>query len=902
MGVTEALLEPVRGEARHLDAPALRAVPRAAWSDVVVHTGPRSARLAEQQHAAAFTVGRHIVFNQGRYDPASARGRALLAHELTHVQQQRRGGGDLDAGFRMPVSALPRHGGASEAHASAAGHAAAHGGGGGGWSGATAVGVARQDEAAEKEDWATFLKRRARSTVKSAVGAVEAVPTYAAGAVDSVTWIPYAAMDAGDKAVDAAGGYLGVSEEARGFVKNAVPGALAMRAARDYAKAEGLADPNSGVPSLTLAVGRGGDAVEGYVDDAFGLPKEEGFFTDRELSLLATTITIDVALSFVAVEEIVLALKVVGGAGVGKAIYDAVMANPQGFYRSRDFWVAIAQALLYLVGIGAQRLRAKIVMLVSTILSSGVALVSAAMKLAEDFARPDSPERDQALKADVKALLQVVVSAIRQFMTNNRAPAAKPGGAGGGKPSATPPAVDAKPAAPAKPSAPAATTDPKPNVQKSASAPAVTKAVPLAPVKKKGIPPSAKSLPDKPGSPETPPPVAPAAKKPVPAAQKAPLREKAPLPEQPKGALPEKPKKGALPGKAPLPEKPKKGALPGKAPLPEKPKKGALPEKPKKGALPEKPKKGALPEKPKKGALPEKPKDAPTVAVDEARATGLGTTKSGSKDPGPKKPAAEKAAAKEPTAKKPAAKKPAAKDPAAKKPAAKDPAAKKPAAKKAPAAKSRAAKSSAAANAPVAKGTVAQKGAPTATTAATTDPGKKPTTRTKRSGAPKDAHARTSGEGLIDPIMPPRVLRGGETTWELTGRLARPSTKGRSGLEKSVPQEKGMHRAHAWTWRFGEEAAAGIMNAPEIVNLSLQKRLENTIVNFAADSLDKGNTPRMKFVGVSKPHQPHVFDHAVYTVWEDLPGGGRKGFTVTVDADGTVSGARVFEVEGSGSK
>ncbi|GAB3034199.1 eCIS core domain-containing protein [Natronobiforma cellulositropha] len=38
--------------------------------------------------ARAFTTGNHVVFNRGEYDPESAEGKYLLAHELAHVRQQ----------------------------------------------------------------------------------------------------------------------------------------------------------------------------------------------------------------------------------------------------------------------------------------------------------------------------------------------------------------------------------------------------------------------------------------------------------------------------------------------------------------------------------------------------------------------------------------------------------------------------------------------------------------------------------------------------------------------------------------------------------------------------------------------------------------------------------------------
>lgn len=55
---------------------------------VRVHDSPQANRLASALRAAAFTVGRDIVFGAGQYAPATSRGRRLLAHELQHVAQQ----------------------------------------------------------------------------------------------------------------------------------------------------------------------------------------------------------------------------------------------------------------------------------------------------------------------------------------------------------------------------------------------------------------------------------------------------------------------------------------------------------------------------------------------------------------------------------------------------------------------------------------------------------------------------------------------------------------------------------------------------------------------------------------------------------------------------------------------
>lgn len=61
------------------------------FGDVRVHTDPTAAQSAAAIHARAYTVGRDVVFAAGQYEPHTAEGQRLLAHELTHVAQQREG-------------------------------------------------------------------------------------------------------------------------------------------------------------------------------------------------------------------------------------------------------------------------------------------------------------------------------------------------------------------------------------------------------------------------------------------------------------------------------------------------------------------------------------------------------------------------------------------------------------------------------------------------------------------------------------------------------------------------------------------------------------------------------------------------------------------------------------------
>lgn len=55
---------------------------------VRIHTGDRAAQSATAVNARAYTVGSNIVFGTNQYQPATAIGQRLLAHELTHVAQQ----------------------------------------------------------------------------------------------------------------------------------------------------------------------------------------------------------------------------------------------------------------------------------------------------------------------------------------------------------------------------------------------------------------------------------------------------------------------------------------------------------------------------------------------------------------------------------------------------------------------------------------------------------------------------------------------------------------------------------------------------------------------------------------------------------------------------------------------
>ena len=78
------------------------------FGDVRVHDDGAAAASATAVSAKAYTVGNDVVFNSGAYQPHSEDGRQTLAHELTHVVQQRSG----------PVDGTPTGDGVAVSHPS----------------------------------------------------------------------------------------------------------------------------------------------------------------------------------------------------------------------------------------------------------------------------------------------------------------------------------------------------------------------------------------------------------------------------------------------------------------------------------------------------------------------------------------------------------------------------------------------------------------------------------------------------------------------------------------------------------------------------------------------------------------------------------------------------------------
>lgn len=59
------------------------------FSDVQLHTDSNANQSAKNINALAYTHGNNIIFGPGKYQPGTTEGKKLMAHELTHVVQQK---------------------------------------------------------------------------------------------------------------------------------------------------------------------------------------------------------------------------------------------------------------------------------------------------------------------------------------------------------------------------------------------------------------------------------------------------------------------------------------------------------------------------------------------------------------------------------------------------------------------------------------------------------------------------------------------------------------------------------------------------------------------------------------------------------------------------------------------
>lgn len=132
------------------------------FGDVRLHTDSAATASAQAVNAHAYTVGSNVVFQRDQYDPSSTVGRTMLAHELTHVVQQRSGpveGTETGTGVKVsdPGDRFEREA-VSTAEAAMAGPVPTTPGTAGAGAGDASPGVQRE-EAEEEELQGLFVQR-----------------------------------------------------------------------------------------------------------------------------------------------------------------------------------------------------------------------------------------------------------------------------------------------------------------------------------------------------------------------------------------------------------------------------------------------------------------------------------------------------------------------------------------------------------------------------------------------------------------------------------------------------------------------------------------------------------------------------------------------------------------------
>ncbi|MDL0124467.1 DUF4157 domain-containing protein [Halobacterium salinarum] len=117
--VPDSVRDVISSPGQSLDASVQRAMEDRmdhSFTDVQVHAGPSAAAACEDINARAFTVGNHVAFNHGEYNPQSQEGQHVIAHELAHVRQQTQGAVSMlpQGGLDLEVEADPELEGEAE--------------------------------------------------------------------------------------------------------------------------------------------------------------------------------------------------------------------------------------------------------------------------------------------------------------------------------------------------------------------------------------------------------------------------------------------------------------------------------------------------------------------------------------------------------------------------------------------------------------------------------------------------------------------------------------------------------------------------------------------------------------------------------------------------------------------
>lgn len=387
------------------------------FADVRVHDDAQAHHSATGLASHAYTHGEHIVFNANRFAPHSGDGRRLLAHELAHVVQQRRGGATPALDPQAPHEQAADH--AADAVMAGSAPVAVAGG--------TGVGVACDNWFSDKykalkEEIPPEYRSMVRSAVKgganavvNTVGMVGFVPPPVTeglgetivkslddiaegggaqalgdnfknlgrdklldgigivnGVVKQVTeiadtgmWVAQETRDLRNSAVDAAGGKESFGGGLARSLFDQFPGAASidsLAATADALQASGSKD-HFGRASLTAPYAEWANELVKDVEETLGVADDEGLFTRTEQKELETMIVTQVGLSLIGVEEVKIVLNVVGALSSVRGVVETMRHN-KNWASDPTFWGHIIGGVLSVVGLGSSIAKPKIIQMV----------------------------------------------------------------------------------------------------------------------------------------------------------------------------------------------------------------------------------------------------------------------------------------------------------------------------------------------------------------------------------------------------------------------------------------------------------------------------------------------------------------------------------------------------------
>lgn len=312
----------------------------------------------------------------------------------------------------------------------------------------------------------------ARDAVKTYAGAVEGVWLEGANIVDTGMWAVTRVGQAEDAAfggLDDVAKRVGLGDAARGSLTSAARGTAVVitggtigawgPAGRSLREAASLGpvdpvtgkpltvDPLTGAPMTSALVTKVFDRVEGAIDDSGtfdGAANNDDLLTAREKAHIAGSVGSQAGLALVGGEEVMLGLKVLGAVGAVKNIEHAALKNatkedPHAFLKSFEFWAAVGNLVLFMVGLRAASSSRKLLRLFIDAAMAGLATAPAVLKYAHDLQHAQGPDRDQVLHEDVLQLARAGADVLKQIVLH-QAGAAKAGARLGEEPAAARPA------------------------------------------------------------------------------------------------------------------------------------------------------------------------------------------------------------------------------------------------------------------------------------------------------------------------------------------------------------------------------------------------------------------------------------------------------------------------------